>query len=145
MWQYLYCATHSLGKCNKVWQACNRNTELDTTAISVLLLLPIKFDFLRDSGRLTAYDTLNIGLEKRIFSMTSKKYFIKNIRHLSTSCAIIKVFSVDRVFARELSHSGIVVIWWHRSGLILAQIMACCLTAPSRYLNQYWLITSGIQ
>ena len=30
-------------------------------------------------------------------------------------------------------------IWWHRSGLTLAQIMACCLTAPSHNLNQCWL------
>ena len=30
-------------------------------------------------------------------------------------------------------------IWWHRSGLALAQVMACCLIAPSHYLNQCWL------
>ena len=33
-------------------------------------------------------------------------------------------------------------IWWHRSGSKLAQVMACCLTAPSHYLNQCWLIIS---
>ena len=27
-------------------------------------------------------------------------------------------------------------IWWHRSGSTLAQVMACCLMAPSHYLNQ---------
>ena len=32
-------------------------------------------------------------------------------------------------------------IWQHRSGSTLAQVMACCLTAPSHYLNQYWLIS----
>ena len=31
------------------------------------------------------------------------------------------------------------VIWWHRSGSILAQVMTCCLTVPSHYLNQCWL------
>ena len=36
-------------------------------------------------------------------------------------------------------------IWRHRSILTLAQIMACCLTAPSHYLNQCWLITSGVK
>ena len=30
-------------------------------------------------------------------------------------------------------------IWW-QSGSTLAQVMACCLTAPSHYLNQCWLI-----
>ena len=32
-----------------------------------------------------------------------------------------------------------------RSGSTLAQVMACCLTAPSHYLNQCWLIISKIQ
>ena len=31
-------------------------------------------------------------------------------------------------------------IWWHRSGSASAQVMACCLTAPSYYLNQCWFI-----
>ena len=35
-------------------------------------------------------------------------------------------------------------IWWHRSGSTMAQVMACCLTAPSHYLNQCWLIISEI-
>ena len=36
-------------------------------------------------------------------------------------------------------------IWWHRSGSTLAQVMACCLMAPSHYLNQWWLIISEVQ
>ena len=36
----------------------------------------------------------------------------------------------------SLTHCG---LWWHRSGSTLAQVMACCLTAPSHYLNQCWL------
>ena len=35
-------------------------------------------------------------------------------------------------------------IWWQISGSTLAQVMACCLTAPSHYLNQCWLIISCI-
>ena len=34
--------------------------------------------------------------------------------------------------------------WWCRSGSTLAQVMACCLTAPSHYLNQCWLIISEV-
>ena len=30
-------------------------------------------------------------------------------------------------------------IWWYTTGWTLAQVMACCLTAPSHYLNQCWL------
>ena len=36
-------------------------------------------------------------------------------------------------------------IWPHRSGSTLAQVMACCLTAPSHYLNQCWLVISKVQ
>ena len=35
-------------------------------------------------------------------------------------------------------------IWQHRSGSTLAQVMACCLTAPSPYLNQCRLIISKV-
>ena len=36
-------------------------------------------------------------------------------------------------------------IWWHRSGSTLVQVMACCLTALSHYVNQCWLIINKIQ
>ena len=36
-------------------------------------------------------------------------------------------------------------IWRHRSWSTLAQVMACCLTAPSHYLNQCWLIINTDQ
>ena len=36
-------------------------------------------------------------------------------------------------------------IWRHGSGSTLAKVMACCLTAPSHYLNQCWLIISDGQ
>ena len=35
--------------------------------------------------------------------------------------------------------------WRQRSGSPLAQVMACCLKAPSHYLNQCWLIISKIE
>ena len=34
--------------------------------------------------------------------------------------------------------------WRQWSWTTLAQVMACCLTAPSHYLNQCWLITRGV-
>ena len=36
-------------------------------------------------------------------------------------------------------------LWWHRSGSTLDQVMACCLTEPSHYLNQCWIVVNGIQ
>ena len=35
--------------------------------------------------------------------------------------------------------------WRQRSGLTLAQVMACCLAAPSHYLNQCCLIINRVQ
>ena len=35
-------------------------------------------------------------------------------------------------------------IWRHRTMSTLAQVMACCLTAPSHYLNQCWLIINWV-
>ena len=37
------------------------------------------------------------------------------------------------------------VIWRQGSGSPLAQVMAWCLTAPSHYLNQWWLISSKVE
>ena len=36
-------------------------------------------------------------------------------------------------------------IWRQRSGSTLAQVMACCLMAPSHYLNQCWLIINNVE
>ena len=35
-------------------------------------------------------------------------------------------------------------IWRQRSGSTLPQVMACCLMAPSHYLNQCWLLISEV-
>ena len=34
--------------------------------------------------------------------------------------------------------------WWHRSRSTLALVMACCLMAPSHYLNPCWLLISEV-
>ena len=36
-------------------------------------------------------------------------------------------------------------IWRQRSGSMLAQVMACCLTAPCHYLNPCWLVINWVQ
>ena len=35
-------------------------------------------------------------------------------------------------------------IWRRRSGSTLSQVMACCLTAPSHYLNKCWLSINNV-
>ena len=61
--------------------------------------------------------------------------------HVKFSFAV----TVSAFASRILKTYRLVVAWWchiwqHRSGSTLAQVMACCLTAPSHYLNQSWLI-----
>ena len=57
------------------------------------------------------------------------------------ACLIDKRFWVtnlisDKILGKLLWLSD--AIWSHKSGLILDQVMAWCLTAPSHYLNQCW-------
>ena len=47
------------------------------------------------------------------------------------------VFSVNSLWPSD-------VIWRQGSSSTLAQVMACCLTAPSHYLNQCWLMISEV-
>ena len=49
-----------------------------------------------------------------------------------------KLFIVDSLGLSD-------AIWRQGSGSILAQVMVCCLTAPSHYLIQCWLIISKVQ
>ena len=54
--------------------------------------------------------------------------------------------SCNKICNKQLSAQGINslwpngAIWRQRSESTLAQVMACCLMAPSHYLNQCWLI-----
>ena len=43
-----------------------------------------------------------------------------------------------------LTHFGLVTPYGDRSGWTLAQVMTCCLTAPSHYLHQCWLIIRSL-
>ena len=52
--------------------------------------------------------------------------------------ALMYVFHINSLWPSD-------TIWWQRSGSTLTQVMACCLTTPSHYLSQCWLIISGVQ
>ena len=52
----------------------------------------------------------------------------------------LPLFRQWRFQNRQSSQLLMVTIWWQRSWSILAQIMACCMTAPSYSLNYCWLI-----
>ena len=44
----------------------------------------------------------------------------------------------------SLTHCGLVTPYGNRYVSTLAQVMVCCLTAPSHYLNQYWFLICDI-
>ena len=66
-------------------------------------------------------------------------YWHKCHKRCVISTLVMTIFRTDTVIS-SLRPSD--AIWWHRSGSTLAQVMACCLTAPSHYLNQCWLKSS---
>ena len=51
-------------------------------------------------------------------------------------------FFIDMYWFDCSTHCGLLMPygWRHRSGSTLAQVMVCCLMAPSHYLNQWWLL-----
>ena len=57
--------------------------------------------------------------------------------------SLVRILVVWFIFLNSLGLSD--TIWRHKSGSTLAQVMACCLTAPSHCLNQCWLFISEIQ
>ena len=52
---------------------------------------------------------------------------------------------INKLWANKLSLGPSDAIWWQKTGSTLAQVMACCLTAPSHYLNQCWLIMNKVK
>ena len=74
-------------------------------------------------------------------------YILRNVSRewLETNLHYIMVvewyFSLQRINSPWPSDA----IRWHTSGSTLAQVMACCLLAPSHYLSQCWLIISKVQ
>ena len=54
-------------------------------------------------------------------------------------------WSVDDILMAVNSLGFNDAIWRQGYGSTLAQVMACCLTAPSHYLNQCWLIIRKVK
>ena len=72
---------------------------------------------------------------------------ISDHSHLDLNMSVL----LANVFYHHYPKDGINSLWssdaicWHLSRSTMAQVMACCLTAPSHYLNQCWLIISKVQ
>ena len=94
-----------------------------------------------------------------IYWTDASQHFKIDYRHEDINCMRINQLGHDDAYIRQwtMSSAGrrqaIIwinstwpsdAIWWHRTRSTLAQVMACCLTAPSNYLNQFWLISSEV-
>ena len=93
-----------------------------------------------------------VSLCKRGCAHPSMTHIIYIIRHIRlTYHAYPSAYGETFTNLSHISHSmykGLVTPWrqwrqWSRSTLV--QVMACCLTASSHYLNQCWLIISEAQ
>ena len=70
----------------------------------------------------------------------------QRLRHLSWNTKSDTLLShLSQNTKPELTHCGLVTPYGDINGSTLVQVMACCLTAPSHYLNQCWLIISEVQ
>ena len=82
------------------------------------------------------------------FSQSATKHIIHNdMKHKGT----VDVIDITLISTMTLHDNWEInslrpsdALWRHRSMATLAQVMACCLTAPSHYLNQCWLIISKV-
>ena len=79
-------------------------------------------------------------LKKYLMYLMPSKYW--EYLYLYLNLQILKVLVLDSSTAESTWPQP----WWRqRSGSKLAQAMACCLPAPSHYMNQCWLIISKVQ
>ena len=74
------------------------------------------------------------------------KILVRVITRLTTNWGQNILMSGNRFLLEQLAltHYGLVTPYGDRSGSTLAQVMAWCLTAPSHYLNQCWLIINEV-
>ena len=73
----------------------------------------------------------------------SKESFWYAVMHI---CNDILAKPIEWDTDSTLTHCGLSDAIWHQgSGSTLAQVMACCLMAPSHHLNQCWLIINKVQ
>ena len=76
-------------------------------------------------------------IKKKIMVLTMKWC------HIIHSCGrLISNLWLNGFFFNSLWPSD--TTWRHRTGSTLAQVMACCLMAPSHYLNQCWFIIGEV-
>ena len=78
----------------------------------------------------------------------NSKIFIQENAFVNVVWKMAAILSRPQYVSRFMSLNSLGpsdAIWHWRSWSTLVQVMACCLTAPSHYLNQCWLIITKVQ
>ena len=83
-----------------------------------------------------------LSIRQQAITSTNVIYFIAWHRATRPQCVEDRVVLTGYIIFNSLWPGD--AIWRHRTRSTLVQIMACCLTAPSHYLNQCWLIISEV-
>ena len=89
------------------------------------------------SDYLDPWEWIQVKFESKCDGFSFKKCTLEN-----DVCEMARILSRPQ-YVNSLWPSD--TIWRHKSESTLAQVMAWCLTAPSHYLNQCWLIISKFQ
>ena len=98
------------------------------------------------------HELLNMTICSISFLAEGKAFLMSYSEHKHTRRYVPRAQTYLRTpFLPLISYASIInslgpsdAIWRQKSGSTLAQVMACCLTAPSHYLNQCWLIISKV-
>ena len=86
-----------------------------------------------------------IWFSVKMYKKTINTFSVRNVWvDNSMNMCVSKGFMMNRTQTIALTHCGLVMSWRLRSGSMLAQVIACCQLVPSYYLNQCWLIISGV-
>ena len=114
-----------------------------------LRVLSIKWTFFLNLFTYHADVSAQINDHEGDYALINKRRVVKFVD--SWSLTINDAFWEDKTIIAFLEVSWWLnllwpsdVIWWQGSRSTLTQVMACCLTAPSHYLNQCWLVISEV-
>ena len=142
-WHNLFCQiTSSFNRTKSYigkWYTVTFDTIVAPAACMVMLA------HVRNTSMWLFYSLLLIGLYIKLplpaltlVSMRISRYYWSNgdghlwTKHVDSQTALSSLWSID-------------TIWRHGTGSTLAQVIACCLMAPSHCLNRCWLIISKVQ
>ena len=100
----------------------------------------------------TSHSTFQIQSHNHTVQSVSKLHLALLVEHMHRPLPTFYCNLHNFRWSRILLHIANVIslwpseaIWWQGSRSTLVQVMACCLTTTSHYLNQCWLVITKVQ